>query len=70
MQQLTEWMMQDEERMNSLHSLLDQLDHDQELIDQEKIQEEIVRIQMADAAWYADYEEAQAEMARFLVDYE
>jgi hypothetical protein len=70
MQQLTEWMMQDEERLNNLYSLLDQLDHDQEIIEQEKIQEEIIRIQMEDEAWYAEYEEAQADMTRFLADYE
>jgi hypothetical protein len=63
-------MMQDEERLNNLYSLLDQLDHDQEIIEQEKIQEEIIRIQMEDEAWYAEYEEAQADMTRFLADYE
>jgi hypothetical protein len=70
MQELTEFMIADANTLNNLYSLLDQLDHDQELIDQEKREEEIIRIQMEDEAWYAEYERVQIEMDEFLVDYE
>jgi len=70
MQQLIEWMISDANSLNNLYSLLDQLDHDQELIDEEKRQEEIIRIQLEDAAWYTEYERVQTEQAQFLEDYE
>lgn len=70
MQQLLEHMMDNSNALASLNSLLDQLDHAQQVIDEEKRAEELERMAVEDAQWYVEYERVQEDMARFQEDYE
>lgn len=70
MQDLMEAMIDNQNELSNLYSLLDQLDHDQELINDEKAQEAIERILLEDELWLQEYERVQEEMAQFQEDYE
>jgi len=59
-----------EKTLTNLFSLITQLDYEQEVINEEKRQEEIARIQMEDQMWYQEYEKIQEDFNTFMANFE